>query len=140
MVSLIFQKAVLLIAGATALVIGGYILVSPDAFYAAYGIPVSGNASLLNELRAGGGAVLVLGLLILSGLVFARFRLASTLLATAMFFAYGATRLVSLGIDGQPDGGLITAMIAELVIGGAGVAALIAARKHCLTEPVADSA
>ncbi|WP_299867925.1 DUF4345 domain-containing protein [uncultured Hoeflea sp.] len=140
MVSLIFQKAVLLIAGATALVIGGYILVSPDAFYAAYGIPVSGNTSLLNELRAGGGAVLVLGLLILSGLVFARFRLASTLLATAMFFAYGATRLASLGIDGQPDGGLITAMIAELVIGGAGVAALIAARKHRLTGRVADNA
>lgn len=140
MVSLIFQKAVLLIAGATALVIGGYILVSPDTFYAAYGIPVSGKASLLNELRAGGGAVLVLGLLILSGLVFARFRLASTLLATAMFFAYGATRLASLGIDGQPDGGLITAMIAELVIGGAGVAALIAARKHRLTGPGAEGA
>lgn len=130
MALLLIQKAVLIIAGATATVIGGYILASPEAFYAAYGIDLSGNASLLNELRAGGGAVLVLGLLILAGLVFSRFRLASTLLATAMFFAYGAARLVSLGIDGQPDGGLIAAMIAELVIGGAGVAALIAARKH----------
>jgi len=125
----IFQKAVLLVAGATAIFIGGSILLSPDAFYAAYGISLSGDVSLTNELRASGGSVVMLGLLTLAGLVFARFSLASTLLAAAMFLAYGATRLLSLGLDGQPDGGLVTAMIAELVIGAAGLAALIAARK-----------
>ena len=125
----ILQKAVLLVAGAIAIFIGGSILVSPDAFYAAYGVSLSGDVSLTNELRASGGSVLMLGLLILAGLVFARFALASTLLAAAMFLAYGATRLLSLGLDGQPDGGLVTAMIAELVIGAASLAALIAARK-----------
>lgn len=127
---LILQNAVLLIAGATASFIGGFILVSPDLFYATYGIAVCGDASLLNELRAGGGSVLVLGLLILSGVVISRFRLASTLLATAVFVAYGATRLASLALDGQPDGGLVAAMIVELAIGGAGLAALIVARKQ----------
>ncbi|MCY0094310.1 DUF4345 domain-containing protein [Hoeflea ulvae] len=125
----IFQKAVLLVAGVTAIFIGGSILFSPAAFYAAYGISLPADVSLTNEMRATGGSVAMLGLLTLSGLVFARFALASTLLAAAMFLAFGATRLLSLGIDGQPDGGLVTAMIAELVIGTAGLAALIAARK-----------
>ena len=71
----------------------------------------------------------MLGLLTLAGLVFSRFALASTLLAAAMFMAYGASRLVSLGLDGQPETGLVTAMIAELVIGLAGLAALITQRK-----------
>jgi hypothetical protein len=127
--SSIFQKAVLLIAGLTAIFIGGSILTSPDAFYAAYGISLPGDVSLTNELRASGGSVVMLGVLTLSGLAFARLALASTLLAAAMFTAYGATRLLSLGLDGQPDAGMVTAMIAELVIGLSGLAALIAARK-----------
>jgi hypothetical protein len=124
-----FQKAVLLVAGVSATFIGGSILVSPGAFYLGHGIVLSGNVNLLNELRATGGSVLMLGVLTLAGLVFARFALASTLLAAAMFLAFGATRLLSLGLDGQPDAGLVTAMIAELIIGAAGLAALIAARK-----------
>jgi hypothetical protein len=71
----------------------------------------------------------MLGLLILSGLVISRFALTSTVLAGAMFLAFGATRFLSLGLDGQPDAGLVTAMIAELVIGLASLAALIAARR-----------
>ena len=129
MKAMLLQKAVLLIAGATAIFIGGSILLAPDAFYAAYGISLADDVSLANELRASGGSVIMLGLLTLAGLVFSRFALASTLLAAAMFMAYGASRLVSLGLDGQPDTGLVTAMIAELVIGLAGVAALITQRK-----------
>ncbi|WP_340159964.1 DUF4345 domain-containing protein [uncultured Hoeflea sp.] len=129
MKAMLLQKAVLLMAGATAIFIGGSILLSPDAFYAAYGISLADDVSLANELRASGGSVIMLGLLTLAGLVFSRFALASTLLAAAMFMAYGASRLVSLGLDGQPDTGLVTAMIAELVIGLAGLAALITQRK-----------
>jgi len=127
--SSIVQKAVLLIAGLTAIFIGGSILASPDAFYTAYGISLVGDVSLTNELRASGGSVVMLGVLTLAGLAFARFALASTLLAAAMYLAYGASRLLSLGLDGHPDAGLVTAMIAELVIGLASLAALIAARK-----------
>lgn len=125
----LLHKAVLLVAGVTAVYIGGSVIVSPDTFYAAYGISLSGNVSLANELRASGGSVLMLGLLILSGLVIPRFALASTLLAAAMFLAFGATRFLSIGLDGQPDAGLVTAMIAELIIGAASLAALIAARR-----------
>ena len=129
MKAMLLQKAVLLIAGATAILIGSSILLSPDAFYAAYGISLADDVSLANELRASGGSIIMLGLLTLAGLVFSRFALASTLLAAAMFMAYGASRLVSLGLDGQPDTGLVTAMIAELMIGLAGLAALITQRK-----------
>ena len=129
MIRSLLHKAVLLVAGATALYIGGSIVVSPDAFYAAYNISLSGDASLANELRAMGGGLLMLGLLTLSGLVIPALTLASTLLAASMFLAYAATRFLSLGLDGQPDSGLVTAMIAELVIGLASLAALIAARR-----------
>ena len=125
----LLQKAVLLVAGVTAVYIGGSVIVSPDAFYAAYGISLQGDVSLANELRASGGSVLMLGFLILSGLVIPRFALTSTLLAAAMFLAFGATRFLSIGLDGQPDAGLVTAMIAELIIGAASLAALIAARR-----------
>lgn len=123
------HKAVLLVAGATAIFIGGSILVSPDAFYAAYGILLPADVSLANELRAMGGGVLMLGFLTLSGLVVSSLTPTSTLLAAAMFLAYGAGRFLSLGLDGQPDSGLVAAMIAELVIGLASLAALIAARR-----------
>lgn len=129
MIHSLLYKTALLVAGATALYIGGSILASPDTFYAAYGISLSGNVSLANELRASGGSVLVLGLLTLAGLVFSRLAMASSLLAATMFLAYGATRLLSLGLDGQPDAGLVTAMIAELVIGAACLAGLLAARR-----------
>jgi hypothetical protein len=125
----LLHKAVLLVSGATAVYIGGSVIASPDAFYAAYGISLQGDVSLSNELRASGGSVLMLGLLILSGLVISRFALTSTVLAGVMFLAFGATRFLSLGLDGQPDAGLVTAMIAELVIGLASLAALIAARR-----------
>jgi hypothetical protein len=125
----IFQKAVLLVAGVTAIGIGGTILASPDVFYASYGIALPLDVSLTNELRASGASVVMLGLLTLAGLVFSRFALTSTVLAGAMFLAFGATRFLSLGLDGQPDAGLVTAMIAELVIGLASLAALIAARR-----------
>lgn len=125
----IYHKAVLLVAGATAVGIGGTILAAPEAFYASYGIALPRDVSLTNELRASGASLVMLGILTLAGLVFVRFAVASTLLAAAMFLAYGAARFLSIGIDGQPDAGMVTAMIAELVIGAASLAALIAARK-----------
>ncbi|WP_420408796.1 DUF4345 domain-containing protein [Hoeflea sp.] len=125
----IFHKAVLGIAGLTALVIGGSLLASPMAFYSGYGIALPSDISLTNELRASGGSIVMLGLLILGGLALPRFATASTLLAAAMFLAYGAARLTSIGIDGQPSTGMVTAMAAELFIGAASLFALIAARK-----------
>lgn len=124
-----YHKAVLLIAGVTAIGIGGTILASPEVFYASYGIVLPQDVSLTNELRASGASVVMLGILTLAGLVFVRFATASTLLAAAMFLAYGAARALSIGIDGQPDGGMVTAMIAELVIGAASLAALVSVRK-----------
>ena len=125
----ILHKAVLLVAGVTALYIGASILVSPAGFYAAYDIPLAGNTSLVNELRASGGSVVMLGVLTLLGLWFTRLTFASTLLAATMYLAYGASRLLSLGLDGQPDNGLVFAMLAELVLGAASLAALVAARR-----------
>jgi hypothetical protein len=42
----LLHKAVLLVSGATAVYIGGSVIASPDAFYAAYGISLQGDVSL----------------------------------------------------------------------------------------------
>jgi len=51
-------KSILNIFGLIASGVGAAILFSPVAFYATYGIEPGGNISLLNEIRAPGGALL----------------------------------------------------------------------------------
>ena len=63
------QKAILFLAGATAFSIGAAILIFPAAFYTSYGITIGSDPSLLSEIRAPGGALLVMGLFMLTGLV-----------------------------------------------------------------------
>jgi hypothetical protein len=118
-------RALLVLAGLTAGAIGATILFAPAAFHATHGIELGADASLLSEVRAPGGALLVLGLLMLVG-VFARsFTLASTSIAAAVYLAYGAARLLSLALDGVPDPGLVAAAGIELAIGAACAVALV---------------
>ena len=58
------QKGLLLIAGTLLILISLSILLSPQDFYAASGIEVTGNTSLLNELKAPAGLLFVAGLFI----------------------------------------------------------------------------
>jgi hypothetical protein len=71
----------------------------------------------------------MLGVLTLSGLVIRKFRPGLDPARGRHVPRLWRDPVLSLGLDGQPDAGLVTAMIAELVIGLAGLAALIAARK-----------
>lgn len=122
-------KLLLLASGLIASGIGAAILFAPAAFHAIYGIELGNDPSLASEIRAPGGALLISGLVMLTGVFVARFAFASTLIAAAVYLAYGLSRLLSIAIDGWPDSGLVEATIFELTIGTVSLFALLRYRQ-----------
>jgi len=117
-------RALLIVSGLLAMAIGGSILFTPAAFYAANGIRLAAEPDLLSEVRAPGGALAVFGLLMLAGVFRRAFTLTSIVIATAVFLSYGASRLVSIALDGAPGPGLLLAAAIELLVGAAAASAL----------------
>ena len=60
-------RATLLVSGAIAASIGASILLDPAGFHAGHDIVLGSDPSLLSEVRAPGGALMALGLLMLAG-------------------------------------------------------------------------
>jgi hypothetical protein len=114
----LFQTLVLGTAGLAALGIGLTITFAPHGFYAGYGIALEGDPSLLSELRAPGANLAMLGAIIFAGVLRPRMGLVSAALGAVVFLAFAFGRLVSLGLDGVPHGGLVAALVMELLIGG----------------------
>ena len=112
-----FQKITLGIAGVTAFGIGGFILASPHAFYASYGIALGTDPSMLSELRAPAANLAALGAVILAGVVRPAWARVSTAIAVTVFLAFPAGRLLSLIVDGMPSGSVLGALAIEVVIG-----------------------
>lgn len=121
-------RAVLFVSGLGAAGIGGNILLVPEAFYALNGIDLSGKISLLNEMRASGGALLASGLLILSGAFVARFAWLAALVGCLTYFSYGLSRGLSVFLDGAPASGLVFSAWIELAIGAACLVVLLCDR------------
>ncbi|MBF9035986.1 DUF4345 domain-containing protein [Rhodobacterales bacterium HKCCE2091] len=111
-----FQKIALGIAGLTALSIGGFILVSPLAFYAGYGIDIPPGPSLLSELRAPGAGLAALGAVMLAGMLRAGWTRAGLVAALCVYLAFPAGRLVGLAVDGMPSGPVLGALAVEVAI------------------------
>ena len=108
---------ILLPSGIIAVVIAGTILFAPEALYAGYGIDVSGNATLANELKAPAGMLLAAGLLMFAGVFRSQLAVVSLATAAVVYLSYGLSRLTSMAIDGLPHSGLVGAAGVELIIG-----------------------
>ena len=117
----------LLLAGGIAAGLGLAILLFPVAFYSGYGIVVSG-ADLLNELRAPGLALALAGGFMLIGAFRPSLAQSATMLATALYLAYGLSRILGMAIDGLPGTGLLIAAATELALGLIGLAILLRSR------------
>jgi hypothetical protein len=118
-------KTILIISGLIASGIGAAILFAPVAFYATYGIELGGNFSLLNEIRAPGGALLAIGLLIISGAFVDKLAFTAVVVSTLLYLSYGLSRVMSIAIDGMPAEGLVQAAVLEIITGLACVFALV---------------
>lgn len=122
-------RTILFIAGLIGAGVGLGMLGAPVSFHATTGIELGSNVSLLNEMRAAGGALLAAGLLILSGVVFNSMAYTATVITTVLYLAYGLSRIVSLIVDGQPDSAVYLVMALELIAGLACATALMRYRK-----------
>ncbi|MEM8710802.1 MAG: DUF4345 domain-containing protein [Planctomycetota bacterium] len=111
--------------GLIAASIGAMILATPATFHATNGIELGTDPSLLSEVRAPGGTLFALGLLILAGGVRPSWAQLSTAVSAVVYLAYGLSRVLSMVLDGVPDAGLVNAAAFELVL-GAGCAAILA--------------
>ena len=113
----ILVKTLLLLSGIIALGIGGALLFLPVAFEAGAGIDLGGDISLLSEVRAPGGALLIGGILIILGAFNSQMTFLSITLSSLFYISYGLSRVLSVIIDGIPHESLVMATITELVIG-----------------------
>ena len=111
-----FEKIALGLSGVTALGIGTFILAAPHAFYASYGITLGNDASLLSELRAPATGLAAFGVLMLAGIIRPPLAPTSIVAALIVFLAFPAGRLVGIVADGMPSGGILGALLLELVI------------------------
>jgi hypothetical protein len=115
--SLYVTRGLLLAAGLLATGIATTILAAPDPFYAGYGIDISSNVSLANELKAPAGALFAAGLLMLVGVVKLEYAVTSLAVASVIYLSYGLSRLLSIAVDGFPHNALVNAAMLELALG-----------------------
>ena len=130
-------KTILIIAGLIGAGVGGAILFIPEAFHATTGIHLGGDVSLLNEMRASGGALLAGGVLVLSGAWIQNLTFTSIVVAALLYLSYGLSRVLSMIVDGMPDAGLVQVAGLEIVIGLVCVVALAKYRKKAGSTTVA---
>ena len=110
-------KAILIIAGVIGAGVGGAILFIPETFHATTGIHLGGDVSLLNEMRASGGALLACGVLVMAGAWVRSLTLTSIVVSALLYLSYGSSRVLSMVVDGMPDAGLVQVAGLEIVIG-----------------------
>ncbi len=109
--------ALLLLSGALLILVGASIIVSPAGFYASNNIDLGVNVSLLNELKAPAGLLLVAGTFMIVAAFVRSLGDIALQLATLVYLSYAATRCLSVIVDGVPALGLIQAMALEAAIG-----------------------
>ena len=110
-------QAVLFLSGLIGMGIGSAILFTPVEFYGSSGIEIGGKISLLNEIRASGGALLACGALIIMGVFVAKLRFTSALLSALLYLSYGISRLWAMSVDGMPEAIYVIVAVMEIVIG-----------------------
>nr|WP_295889732.1 DUF4345 domain-containing protein [uncultured Devosia sp.] len=114
-------------AGGIAVGLGSLILLVPAAFYAGYGLNLTGQVTLLNELRSHGLSLIGIGLFVITGAFVPRLATSAALVAALFYLSYGLSRLVGLALDGWPGQGLALSGAVELVVGS--IALLIYRRR-----------
>ena len=118
-------RILLAVSGTTGLTIGLAILFRPHAFLASSGISLGTDASLLSEIRAPGGLLLLCSLVALGGAIRQTLMQTGLVFSALIYSTYGLSRLVSIVLDGMPSPSLQLAALIELVIGALSLFALL---------------
>ena len=115
--------------GAVMLAIGLSITFSPAGFYASSDISLGSSASLISELRAPAGMLIVAGIFILASLRITSLRPQAWLVATLIYLSYGVARLIGFTIDGTPHVNILSAAAIEIFLGVISLAMLVRSTK-----------
>lgn len=126
----LFVNATLLIAGLTASAIGAGILIDPVGFHATLGIVVDQQTSLINELRAAGGAIFAVGVCALCSVWVKRMALTALSISALIFGSYAVARFYSFALDGVPNSKFVWVASLEMVIAALCFAAVAVICKH----------
>lgn len=122
-------KASLSVSGIIGAAVGSTLLIAPAMMHGANGVDLGSNPSLLSEVRAPGGALLALGVLVLAGAFVVRLAYPATMIAAIVYLAYGLSRLLSIALDGMPASGLILAAGLEITLGALNAVLLLRLRQ-----------
>ncbi|WP_324754112.1 DUF4345 family protein [Roseovarius sp. Pro17] len=125
----ISQIIVLLVVGAIALIIGGYIQMDPVAFYAGTGIELGNQTALKNELKAAAGFLLTAGFLALLAAAITQLRTFALTTLVLINGTYGGARILSFLADGVPNAEMVWIAGIELALAAACAAVLIRAMR-----------
>lgn len=125
MITRILDRVVLGTAALVLVAVGAGAALVPEVFYTGYGIDATTTA-VANELRAAGGALLLLGLLVGVGVMWSRAMFPAAVVAATVLLGYAIGRGISLLVDGMPTASMLVAGTTELVLGAA--AAWVAVR------------
>lgn len=118
------SQALLACSAAISLGVGTALAFFPVQFRASFGVASEHDAGALSEIRAPGGALIALGLLMLLGCASKAHRATGLRVASATFLGYGLARAVGFAIDGAPSADLLQAAAVELSFGAAAAVAL----------------
>jgi len=122
------QRAILALGGLVGIGIGLAMLLIPDTFHGSAGIVLDENASLMSEMRAFGGVLVALSLVVLLGSVISQLTFTAAVVASLVYLSYGLSRLLSMAIDGMPSEMLVGATALEILMGLACVGVLMGLR------------
>lgn len=134
MIGRVVEQVVLVAAGLVLAVVGSGSAFAPAAFYAPYGIDAT-DPALLNELRATGVALLLLGIGVVVGAFVRRLTFAVAVVAALVLLGYAIGRALSWAVDGTPPVSVLAAGAVELVLGIAALWVAVRTRSALRAEP-----
>lgn len=88
---------------------------------ASAGVDITGQISVINDVRAFAALILTFALLSIGGIFNKKLTYSSTLSTFLLFLSLGIGRLMSIFLDGSPVDGLVKATGLELVLGVLGM-------------------
>lgn len=117
-------------AGAIGGLIGGALMFMPKAFLEMSHVFVERDPSLMSEITAPSGVLLICAAFLIFGAIKLRFARQALLIGAVVYGSYGIARLMSMVLHGLPSESLVAAMVVEIAIAVLLGALGLTARSH----------
>jgi len=112
----VITRAALAGAGAIGGLIGGALMFTPKAFLEMSQVVVERDPSLMSEITAPSGVLLISAAFLIFSAIKLRFARQALLIGAVVYGSYGVARLIGMLLHGVPSESLIAAMIFEIAI------------------------